>query len=106
MAHPTRGVDFSGWLPGRILRAFAFVLFIAQLGLVAHQIEHYLIPDHMESGEESCVAFAPTTGAASLPVFIAPFVFIVFFTRFWTVTQAFLYPPSDRLGFRAHAPPV
>ncbi len=89
-----------------VLRVFATLLLIAQLGLVAHQIEHYLAPDHMECGEDSCTAFAPTTGAAALPVVVAPIFLVVFFVRFWTVNQASIHAPSDRLGFRAHAPPV
>ncbi|MDB5397415.1 MAG: hypothetical protein JWM91_4921 [Rhodospirillales bacterium] len=87
------------------MRVFALVLLIAQLGMVAHRIEHYLAPEHMESGEDSCTAFAPTTGAAALPLFVPPLLLVIFFMRFWTVRESVLQKPADRLGFRAHAPP-
>lgn len=88
-----------------VLRFFALLLLVAQLGMVAHRIEHYLAPGHMESGEDSCTAFAPTTGAADLPLFVPPIFAVIFFLRFWSVRDSIVLKPADRLGFRAHAPP-
>ena len=88
------------------MQIFAAILLVAQLGIVAHRIEHYIAPEHMECGEDSCTAFAPTTGAAALPLFIPPMLSIVFFLRFWAVHDSFGPKPADRLGFRAHAPPT
>jgi hypothetical protein len=96
----------GSWNVAAVMRFFALVLLVAQLGMVAHRIEHYLSPEHMESGEDSCTAFAPTTGAAQLPLFIPPVLFVIFFMRFWTVRDSVVQKPADRLGFRAHAPPL
>jgi hypothetical protein len=89
-----------------LLKLFAILVLVAQFGLVAHRIEHYLVPDQMESGEDSCDAFAPASGAVSLPAYVPPVFFVVFFLRFWAVRQTPPSRPSDRLGFRAHAPPL
>jgi hypothetical protein len=88
-----------------ILKLFAILVLIAQFGLVAHRIEHYLVPDQMECGEDFCDAFAPGSGAVSVPVYLPPVFFIVFFLRFWALRDAARTDASDRLGFRAHAPP-
>jgi hypothetical protein len=93
------------WNAAGLMKFFAAILLIAQLGMVAHRIEHYIAPEHMECGEDSCTAFAPTTGAAALPLFIPPLLLVVFFLRFWTVRDSIVRKPADRLGFRAHAPP-
>jgi hypothetical protein len=86
-------------------RAVALVLLIAQLGMVAHRIEHYLVPEHMECGEDSCDAFAPTPGP-DIPVpFLPPVFFVVFFLTFWTLRANVVEQPGSRLGFRALAPP-
>jgi hypothetical protein len=89
-----------------IFRIVAFVLLIAQLGMVAHRIEHYIAPEHMECGEDSCDAFAPTPGPAAPVPFLPPLFFVVFFLKFWTPRASVLEQPGNRLGFRAHAPPV
>jgi hypothetical protein len=91
----------------RRARHFALLLLLAaQIGLVAHRIEHYVAPAHQESGEESCAAFAPVTGAAPwAPPLVVP-VFVVFFVRFWAVRETLAAGPGVRLGFRAQAPPV
>jgi hypothetical protein len=89
-----------------LVRFFALVLLIAQLGIVAHRIEHYIAPEHMECGEDSCTAFLPTTGAADLVAFVPPLSLVVFFLTFWTVCESTVERLSDRLGFRAHAPPL
>jgi hypothetical protein len=89
-----------------LLRLFALLLLIGQIGLVAHRIEHYIAPDHMECGEDACVAFMPTDGASALPVVVPPLFLIVFFLRFWTVQESAVQQRADRLGFQAHAPPL
>lgn len=89
-----------------LFRAVAFLLLIVQLGMVAHRIEHYLAPEHMECGEDSCDAFAPTPGPAPVVPFLPPLVFVVFFLKFWTLRDSVRELPGTRLGFRAHAPPV
>lgn len=89
-----------------LFRAVAFLLLIVQLGMVAHRIEHYLAPEHMECGEDSCDAFAPTPGPAAPVPFLPPLVFVVFFLKFWTLCDSVREQPGTRLGFRAHAPPV
>jgi hypothetical protein len=89
-----------------LFRAVAFLLLIVQLGMVAHRIEHYLAPEHMECGEDSCDAFAPTPGPAAPVPFLPPLVFVVFYLTFWTLRDSVREQPGTRLGFRAHAPPV
>ena len=89
-----------------LFRAVAFLLLIVQLGMVAHRIEHYLAPEHMECGEDSCDSFAPTPGPAAPVPFLPPLVFVVFFLKFWTLRDSVREQPGNRLGFRAHAPPV
>jgi hypothetical protein len=96
-----RGLNFAA-----IFRIAAFVLLIAQLGMVAHRIEHYIAPEHMECGEDSCDAFAPTPGPAAPVPFLPPLVFVVFFLTFWTLRDSVREQPGNRLGFRAHAPPA
>jgi len=91
---------------GRAFRFLAFIVVIAQLGLIAHRIEHYIEPEQMECGEDACDAFAPITDLPTLPVLFTAPVFIVFFVRFWVAHKAIVARPGDRLGFRAHAPPV
>jgi hypothetical protein len=88
-----------------IMRFFACLLLIVQLGAFAHVIEHYLLPEQMECGEDSCAAFAPATGSVLLPDFAAALVLLVFFIRFWAVHAPSVEQPCDRLGFQAHAPP-
>jgi hypothetical protein len=87
------------------IRLVALLLLIVQLGVIAHRIEHYLVPEQMESGEDACAAFAPTPGAAPGLDIVAPVVLIVFFLTFWSVCNCAVSRPGDRLGFRAHAPP-
>ena len=89
-----------------IFRVAAFVLLLAQLGMVAHRIEHYLVPEQMECGQDACDAFAPTPGPAAPVPFLPPLFFVVFFLSFWTLGDSVLEQPGDRLGFQAHAPPV
>ena len=88
------------------IRLFALLLLVAQLGMVAHRIEHYIAPDHMECGEDACIAFAPTTGAADLPVVLQPVFAVIFFLRFWAVREIAERKLTDRIGFRALAPPL
>ena len=88
-----------------LLKMLALLVLVAQFGLVAHRIEHYLVPDQMESGEDACAAFSPISGAISLPELIAPVLCVVFFLRFWTVRAATARNLAEGLGFRAHAPP-
>jgi hypothetical protein len=94
------------WSASSFVKFFAALLLLAQLGMVAHRIEHYIAPEHMECGEDSCTAFAPTTGATDLPLFVPPIFLVIFFLRFWTVRDSVTQKPSDFLGFRAHAPPL
>jgi hypothetical protein len=82
------------------------LLLLAQVGLVAHRIEHYVAPQHQECGEGACTAFAPTTGAAPWVMPVAVPVRIAFFVRFWTLREASSARPPARLGFRAQAPPL
>lgn len=90
----------------RLWRTLAFLLLIFQLALVAHRVEHYLVPDHMECGEDSCAAFAPAPDAPELPVLVAPLLIVVYVVRFWSVHRPVVIQPRDRLGFRPHAPPL
>jgi hypothetical protein len=93
------------WNAVAFVKFLAAILLIAQLGMVAHRIEHYIAPEHMESGEDECAAFTPVTGAVDLPLFAPPILLVVFFLRFWTVRDSIVWQPAERLGFRAHAPP-
>ncbi len=87
-------------------RLAALLLLVLQLGIVAHRIEHYLEPEHMECGEDACASFTPVTDPPALPiVFTAP-TQVAFSVRFWTASDAIVAPPSEFLGFRSHAPPV
>ena len=90
----------------RVPKLALILLLIAQIGLIAHQLEHYLAPTHVECDEDSCAAFAPITDPpAILPIVPRP-TLITFFVRFWTAHDAIAEQPTDRLGFRAQAPPV
>lgn len=89
-----------------LLRFAALLLLLAQLGVVAHRIEHYIAPEHMECGEDACIAFAPTPDAAAPILFVPPLLAVFFFLRFWTVRTVTACPAGGRLGFRAHAPPA
>ena len=90
----------------RLWRTLAFVLVIFQLALVVHRIEHYLVPDHMESGEDACAAFTPAPDAPELPAVFVPLLLVVYVVRFWSVHHPALIQPRQRLGFRPHAPPL
>ena len=92
--------------PASLLRIVALLLLVVQLGVIAHRVEHYFVPEQMECGEDACAAFAPTTGAAVPVIYLPPMLLVVFFMRFWAVSAAVVLQPSDRLGFKAHAPPV
>ena len=95
------------WLDwAAIFRAVALLLLVAQLGMVAHRVEHYLAPEHMECGTDACDAFAPTPGPAAPVPFLPPLFFVVFFLKFWTLDDSVRKQPSHRLGFRAQAPPA
>ena len=98
---PTRGAKH-----GSLFRFVALLLLIVQFGVIAHRIEHYFVPEQMECGEDSCAAFAPATGATAPVVYLPPLLLVFYFLRFWTVCATAVVEPSDRLGFRAHAPPV
>jgi hypothetical protein len=87
-------------------RAVALMLLIVQLGMVAHRVEHYLAPEHMECGTDACDAFAPTPGPAAPVPFLPPLFLVAFFLKFWTLRDSVHEQPGNRLGFRAHAPPV
>lgn len=87
-------------------RIIALLLLILQLSLIAHRLEHYVLPEHMESGEDECAAFAPVTDPPALPVVVTPPIQVAYFVRFWTASETIIEQPGDRLGFRAHAPPV
>ncbi len=89
----------------RNARWLALLLLTLQLGLIAHRVEHYLLPEHVESDEASCDAFAPVTDPPALPVVIRPPTPVSYVIRFWTVRAAVIAPLDDRLGFRAQAPP-
>jgi hypothetical protein len=91
---------------GRVFRLLALLMVVAQFGIVAHRIEHYLVPDHMESGEDECSAFAPITDPPALPAIVRPANTIVYFVRFWTARETIVPQVAERLGFRAQAPPV
>ena len=96
-----RGLNFA-----TIFRVVAFVLLIAQLGMVAHRIEHYIAPEHMECGEDACDAFSPVPDAAAPILFVPPIFLVVFFLQFWMPRAVVLRAPAGRLGFQAHAPPL
>ena len=89
-----------------IFRALAMLVVIAQLGMVAHRVEHYLAPEQMECGTDQCDAFAPTPGPDAPVPFLPPLFFVVFFLSFWTLRDGVTERPGQRLGFRAHAPPL
>ncbi len=91
---------------GIVVKLVALLLLIVQLGVIAHRVEHYLVPEQMESGEDSCAAFSPTSGAEPALDIVLPVILVVFFLTFWTARSCPVPQPSDRLGFRAHAPPL
>jgi len=90
----------------RASRLIACLLLLAQVGLIAHRVEHYVLPDRMETGEDSCIAFLPTTDGPPALDIVTPPVPVAYAVRFWTVREAALVQPGARLGFRAQAPPV
>jgi hypothetical protein len=90
----------------RVSRITAFLLLVAQLGFIAHRIEHYLVPEAMECGEDSCASFAPVADPPALPPLVAPPLRIAYTTRFWTVRATDPVERYRALGFRAHAPPA
>lgn len=87
-------------------RFLVLLLLVSQLGTIAHRIEHYILAEQMECGEDGCAAFAPVTDPPSLPALVQPPTPVAFFVRFWTAREAATAQPADRLGFRAQAPPV
>ena len=89
-----------------VFRAVAFLVLLVQLGMVAHRIEHYLAPEQMECGTDTCDAFAPTPGPAAPVPFLPPLFLVAFFLKFWTLSESVTEQLGNRLGFRAHAPPV
>jgi hypothetical protein len=92
--------------PAGLLRFAALLLLVAQLGIVAHRIEHYIAPEHMECGEDACDAFSPVPDAATPILFIPPVFLVVFFVQFCMSRAVVRHAPAGRLGFQAHAPPV
>lgn len=87
------------------MRLIALLLLILQLGVVAHRMEHYLLPDHVETGEDSCAAFSPVTDPPATPVLLSEPTPVSYAVRFWTVSEAAIVRLDDRIGFRAQAPP-
>ena len=87
-------------------KLIALLLLVLQLGLIAHRIEHYVLPEHAECGEDECAAFAPATDPPALPVAVTAPIRIAYFVRFRTASETIVEQPNDRLGFRAHAPPA
>jgi hypothetical protein len=92
--------------PAGLLRFAALLLLVAQLGIVAHRIEHYIAPEHMECGADACDAFSPVPDAAPPILFVPPIFVVVFFLQFWMPRAVVLRAPARRFGFQAHAPPV
>lgn len=92
--------------PAGLLRFAALLLLVAQLGIVAHRIEHYIAPEHMECGEDACDAFSPVPDAAAPILFVPPIFLVVFFLQFCMPRAVVLRAPAGRLGFLAHAPPL
>ncbi|HLG89633.1 MAG TPA: hypothetical protein VKZ79_20825 [Alphaproteobacteria bacterium] len=90
----------------RWARFLALLLLATQLGSVAHRIEHYILAEQMECGEDGCTAFAPVTDPPVLPPLVLPPRPVVFFVRFWTAREPILVQAAERLGFRAQAPPA
>ncbi len=90
----------------RATRILALLLLVAQLGLIAHRLEHYLLPDQMESGEAACAAFTPTDDGPTLPVLVAPPVEVAYAVRFWTARERITPVRVAALGFQAQAPPA
>jgi hypothetical protein len=87
-------------------RFLALLLLAAQLGSVAHRLEHYILAEQMECGEDGCAAFAPVTDPPALPQLVQPPTPVVFYVRFWTARESIPEQPGQRLGFRAQAPPA
>jgi hypothetical protein len=86
-------------------RLIALVLLILQLGLIAHRIEHYLLPDAVESSEDSCDAFSPLIDPPALPTVEHEPTQVSYIVRFWVVREAHAERLESWLGFRAQAPP-
>jgi hypothetical protein len=89
-----------------LFRIVAILLLVVQIGVIAHRVEHYFVPEQMECGEDSCTAFAPATGASAPLVYVPTLLLVFYVLKFWAVRETAVIKPSDRLGFRAHAPPV
>ncbi len=90
----------------RWARFLALLLLAIQLGSVAHRVEHYLLAEQMECGEDGCTAFAPVTDPPVLPPLVQPPTAVVFFVHFWAARGSIAERPGERLGFRAQAPPT
>ncbi len=90
----------------RATRIVALLLMVAQLGLIAHRVEHYLLPDRMDSGEEACAAFTPVDDGPALPAVVAPPVRVAYAVRFWIARERFAPARAAALGFSAQAPPA
>ena len=90
----------------RVSRILAFLLLVTQLGAIAHRVEHYILPDQMECGEDSCAAFMPVADPPALPVIETPAAPVLYSIRLWTIVAAMLPERQIGLGFRAHAPPA
>jgi hypothetical protein len=86
-------------------RLIALLLLILQLGLIAHRIEHYLLPDAVESSEDSCDAFSPLIDPPALPTVEHEPTQVSYIVRFWVVREAHAERLESWLGFRAQAPP-
>jgi hypothetical protein len=86
-------------------RSIGLLLFVLQLSLIAHRLEHYLLPDAVESSEASCDAFAPVTDPPALPVVECEPTQVFYTIRFWPVREATAERHEDGFGFRAQAPP-
>ncbi len=91
---------------GVAVRLVALFLLVVQLGIIAHRIEHYLVPEQMECGEDSCTAFSPTPGAEPILDLVLPVSLVVFCLSFWALRDSIVLRPADLFGFRAQAPPV
>ena len=90
----------------RASRILALLLLVAQLGLIAHRVEHYLLPDRMESGEEACAAFTPVDDGPALPELVTPPSAVAYAVRFWTAHERIVIGRVAALGFQAQAPPA
>ena len=101
-----QGITFLSSLRRRISQLALILLLIAQVGVVVHRLEHYLAPSIVDCDENACAAFAPAADPPSISAAISPPERIIQFIRFWTAHPAYFERPTDRLGFRAQAPPL